>query len=95
MVSLSLVSFVAAQQPCRVRYLLVAPPSSSATMVLSLTFSIPVSFHFVFLTKGTFSVFGPEIWKDSWFGVLIFLVCFLFRLVSCLVLCVVGSWEET
>jgi large subunit ribosomal protein L37e len=29
---LSLVSFVAAQQSCRVRYLLVAPPSSSATM---------------------------------------------------------------
>jgi len=37
---LSLVSFAAEQQSCRVRYLLVAPPSSSATMVLTLTFSI-------------------------------------------------------
>jgi len=53
---LSLVSFVAAQQACCVRYFLVAPPSSSATMVLTLRFSISLSFLFVFLTRRTFCI---------------------------------------
>lgn len=55
-------------------------------------------FQFRFISsswrKGLF-VFWPKMWKVSSFGVLIFLVCCLFRLVSCLVLCVVGSWEDT
>ncbi len=46
---LSLVSFVAAQQACCVRYLLVAPPSSSATMVLTLRFSYSPFVPFRFL----------------------------------------------
>jgi hypothetical protein len=83
---LSLVSFVAAQQACCVRYLLVAPLSSSATMVLALRFSIPLSSHLVFLTRRTFCIRAWDL-KVCRFGVLVCLACCLIRLVSRLVCC--------
>ncbi len=94
MVSLSrLVCCSAAAVPCAISSCRSSVVISNHGTYADIFYSSFDSFRL--LDERGFFVFGPEIWKVSSFGVLIFLVCCLFRLMSCLVLCVVGSWEET